>query len=102
MKNEKSHIYTDKHSNTLKWRDLTGPEKLKLLKNINMVSYFQVYQMLTKFKKYGHNYYIAVIVCEKFDHCSLSFKLKDCSNEESTLASSSFERSNCGTPYFVG
>ena len=34
------HTYTDKHSKNLKWRDLTGPEKLKLFKNINMIQLF--------------------------------------------------------------
>jgi len=30
------HIYADKESKTLKWRDLIGPEKLKLFKLIKM------------------------------------------------------------------
>ena len=34
------HTYTDKYSNNLKWRDLTGPEKLKLFKNINIILLF--------------------------------------------------------------
>ena len=34
------HTYTDKHSKNLKWRDLTGPEKLRLFKNINMIQLF--------------------------------------------------------------
>jgi len=42
-------------SNIFKGKDLTGPEKLKLLKSINMVQLFQNYEMLAKFKKYGHN-----------------------------------------------
>ena len=34
------HVYTDKESKTLKWRDLTGPEKIKLLNNIQLNASF--------------------------------------------------------------
>ena len=30
------HMYVDKESNVLKWRDLTGPEKLKLFASIKI------------------------------------------------------------------
>ena len=34
------HMYVDKESKVFKWRDLTGPEKHKLLKEINIVNLF--------------------------------------------------------------
>ena len=34
------HTYADKHSNYLQWRNLTGSEKLKLVKTINLVQLF--------------------------------------------------------------
>ena len=34
------HMYMDKESKTLKWRDLTGPEKLKLFKLIKIPELF--------------------------------------------------------------
>ena len=34
------HTYMDKQNKNLKWRDLTGPEKLKLFKNINIIQLF--------------------------------------------------------------
>lgn len=34
------HMYVDKESNVLKWRDLTGPEKLKLFASINIPELF--------------------------------------------------------------
>ena len=34
------HMYVDKESNTLKWRDLTGPEKLKLFASIKIPELF--------------------------------------------------------------
>lgn len=34
------HMYVDKESKVLKWIDLTGPEKYKLLKEINIVKLF--------------------------------------------------------------
>ena len=34
------HMYLDKDSKVLKWRDLTGPEKLKLFNKINISQLF--------------------------------------------------------------
>ena len=34
------HMYMDKHSKILKWRDLTGPKKLKLFKSIKIPDLF--------------------------------------------------------------
>ena len=34
------HMYVDKDSKTLKWRDLTGPEKLRLFKAIDIPQLF--------------------------------------------------------------
>ena len=52
------HTYMDKQSKALKWRDLTGPEKMKLLKNINMVELFpdlsnadKIQEIWTQFNK---------------------------------------------------
>ena len=52
------HMYVDKESKNLKWRDLTGPEKLKLLKSIKIAELFpnlqkaqEVQQLWEQFKK---------------------------------------------------
>ena len=34
------HFYIDKESKVLKWRDLTGPEKIKVLNTINVPDLF--------------------------------------------------------------
>ena len=54
-------MYVDKESKNLKWRDLTGPEKLKLFKSIKIAELFpnlqkaqEVQQLWEQFKKiYG-------------------------------------------------
>ena len=52
------HMYVDKESKNLKWRDLTGPEELKLFKSIKIAELFpnlqkaqEVQQLWEQFKK---------------------------------------------------
>ena len=51
-------MYVDKESKNLKWRDLTGPEKLRLFKSIKIAEVFpnlkeaqKVQQLWEQFKK---------------------------------------------------
>ena len=47
------HMYVDQDSKNLKWRDLTGPEKLRLFKAIKIVELFPKLKMPAKFNNYG-------------------------------------------------
>jgi len=38
-------MYVDKESENLKWRNITGPEKVKMFKNIKYLIHFRIYQI---------------------------------------------------------
>ena len=45
------HMYVDKDSKALKWRDLTGPEKLKLFNQIDIPKFFPAVSQATQVQK---------------------------------------------------
>ena len=49
-------MYTDKESKTLKWRDLTGPEKLKLFKSIKIPELFSSLRNASNVQKLWDNF----------------------------------------------
>ena len=50
------HMYVDKDSNVLKWRDLTGPEKLKLFASIKIPELFPNLKNADKVQKLWDNF----------------------------------------------
>ena len=50
------HMYTEKESKTLKWRDLTEPEKLKLFKSIKIPELFPSLRNARKVQKLWDNF----------------------------------------------
>ena len=52
------HWFTDKASKGLKWRDLTGPEQIRLFQNINISVLFQIFHIKINCKSCGVNFII--------------------------------------------
>ena len=52
MKNARSSLtFVDKNSKKLGWRDLTGPEKTRLFKNINIPNLLPMHEKKTQMQK---------------------------------------------------
>ena len=50
-------MYEDKESKKLKWRDLTGPEKIRVFNNINLISLFPDLPKVTDVKQIWEQFY---------------------------------------------
>ena len=51
------HMHLEKDTSQLKWRDLTGPEKLKLFKKLKILEIFRLFHNQIKFRKFGMVYF---------------------------------------------
>ena len=74
------HFYNDKESKTLKWRDLTGPEKSRLFATINIQSLFPSLHNKAQIHKLWKDFYslinfLSQTECDatEFDRCSKSW-----------------------------
>ena len=56
----KFRFYTDKESKAIKWRDLTGAEKKKLFKNINIPTLFPSLERKEEVQKLWNNFIVLI------------------------------------------
>ena len=94
------HMYMDKESKNLKWRDLTGPEKLKLFKSIKIPELFPSLQEVQKIQQLWEEFkkiYVILWCNKKLD----DIEIKDFTTKVKswmTLFTSVYQTRNV-TPY---